>query len=166
VAQLIGPLESNTVKQRNVRPFAEQLSAECAGAVLIEYAIALPLLLLLVFGIVEYGQMFREYEAAINAAREGARMAVLPGYTEQDVQDRVASFLAASGLTTAQPTDVAFAPVPLGGGVAPLSAFTVTVHVRHSSLLPAVTLYGTAFGLQPVLNASASMRTEVAAGGS
>ena len=65
---------------------------------LIEAAVALPLLLLIVLGIVDFGLLFRRYEVLTNAAREGARVAVLPGYSAVDAQDRVQQYLAAGGL--------------------------------------------------------------------
>ena len=63
------------------------------GAQLVEFALVLPLLLLVVLGIAEFGFMFQRYEVVTNAAREGARLAVLPGYTDADVQARVAAYL-------------------------------------------------------------------------
>ncbi len=51
------------------------------GAELIELAIVLPILLLVVAAIIDFGFLFQRYEAVTNAAREGARIAVLPGYT-------------------------------------------------------------------------------------
>ena len=59
------------------------------GAELIEFALVLPLLLLIVLGIVDFGFLFQRCEVVTNAAREGARMAVLPGYATADVQARV-----------------------------------------------------------------------------
>ena len=47
------------------------------------------MLLLVVLGIAEFGFIFQRYEVVTNAAREGARMAVLPGYTTADVDARV-----------------------------------------------------------------------------
>ena len=61
------------------------------GAQLIEFALVLPMLLLVVLGIAEFGFIFQRYEVLTNAAREGARIAVLPGYSTADVQARVAS---------------------------------------------------------------------------
>ncbi len=55
------------------------------------------------FGIIDFGLLFQRYEAVTNAAREGARIAVLPGYAQADVQARVTQYLAAAGLT-ATPT--------------------------------------------------------------
>ena len=41
--------------------------------------------LFVVLGIIDFGFLFQRYETVTNAAREGARMAVLPDYTEDDV---------------------------------------------------------------------------------
>jgi len=45
------------------------------GAAVIEFAILLPLLLLIVFGLIEFGFNFLQYHYIANAAREGARIA-------------------------------------------------------------------------------------------
>ena len=71
-----------------------------AGAELIEFALVFPLLLMIILGIVDFALMFQRYEVVTNAVREGARVAVLPGYTETDVQARVASYIAEGGLPT------------------------------------------------------------------
>ena len=39
----------------------------------------MPLLLVLIAGIVDFALMFQAYEVVTNAAREGARLRVLPG---------------------------------------------------------------------------------------
>ena len=44
-------------------------------------AIVTPILLLLVFGIVDFGFLFQRYVVLTNAAVEGARVATMPGYT-------------------------------------------------------------------------------------
>lgn len=49
------------------------------GAELIEFALVFPVLLLVVLGIVDFGFLFQRMEVVTNAAREGARIAVLPG---------------------------------------------------------------------------------------
>ncbi|PYR46146.1 MAG: hypothetical protein DMF95_19070, partial [Acidobacteria bacterium] len=68
------------------------------GAVLIEFALVLPLLLVLFAGMFDMGLAFQRYQAVTNAAREGARMAVLPGYSDTDVEGRARAYLAASGV--------------------------------------------------------------------
>lgn len=45
------------------------------GAVAVEFALILPILMLLIFGIVQYGMYFWARSSAITAAREGARRA-------------------------------------------------------------------------------------------
>jgi len=70
------------------------------GAELIEFALVLPMLLLVVLGIVEFGLLFQRFEVLNNAAREGARMAVLPGYTTADVSSRVVAYTNAAGINT------------------------------------------------------------------
>ena len=47
------------------------------GASLVEFAVVLPLLLLLVFGIMEAGWLFSQQVEVRNASREGARLAVV-----------------------------------------------------------------------------------------
>ena len=49
------------------------------GQAIVELALTLPLLLLIVLGIFDFGFMFQKYEVVTNAAREGARVGVLPG---------------------------------------------------------------------------------------
>ena len=47
---------------------------------LIEFALVFPMLLLVMLGIIDFGRLFQRYEVLTNAAREGTRVAVLPGY--------------------------------------------------------------------------------------
>ena len=68
------------------------------GQAVIELALTLPLLLLVVFGIIDFGFMFQRYEAVTNAAREGARLGVLADYTATEAQNRALDYLVASGL--------------------------------------------------------------------
>jgi Flp pilus assembly protein TadG len=60
------------------------------GAALVELAIALPLLLLVILGIIEFGVMFGNYLELSNVAREGARSAAL-GSNTSAVTDRIYS---------------------------------------------------------------------------
>ena len=63
-------------------------------------ALVLPLLLLLIVGMVDFGFLFQRYEVLTNAAREGARIAVLPGYNTSDVNSRVCQYLITGGVPT------------------------------------------------------------------
>ena len=48
------------------------------GQALIEAALVIPLLLLIAVGIFEFGRAYQTWQILTNAAREGARMAVVP----------------------------------------------------------------------------------------
>src|SRR5262245_39547986 len=97
------------------------------GAELIEFALVFPLLLAMVLGIIDFGFLFRNYEVLTNAAREGARIAILPGYAEADVQTRVQQYLTAGGLTsTATTALVAPTAVNVGGVCITLTGATVS----------------------------------------
>ena len=132
------------------------------GAELIEFAVVLPLLLLLIAGIVDFGMMFRTYEAVTNAAREGARVGVLPGYDVPDVQARVDAYLAASGLTGARTTTVTDVPVATGAGTFTARSVDLTYTYTFAVLGMAAPLFGGSFG-SITLNAVSVMRTETQA---
>src|SRR5262249_13733033 len=52
-----------------------------------------------VLGIFDFGLMFQRFEVVTNAAREGARMAVLPDYTDPHQSEiHAANYLAYSGV--------------------------------------------------------------------
>ena len=55
------------------------------GAALVEAAVTLPLLLLVSVGIFEFGRAYQTWQVLTNAAREGARVAVLPDVTAASV---------------------------------------------------------------------------------
>lgn len=58
------------------------------GAGVVEFALILPLLLMLVFGVVQFGLLFNRQQALHASAREGARIAALPSATQTDIQNR------------------------------------------------------------------------------
>ena len=59
------------------------------GAAAVELAVVLPLFLLLLAGIIEFGQVFKIEHALSSASRRGARSAVVAGATVLNVQKRV-----------------------------------------------------------------------------
>ena len=69
---------------------AQRRRSDEQGAELIEFALILPLILILLMGIFDFGLAFQRYEVLTNAAREGARMGSLASnYTTPDIQARV-----------------------------------------------------------------------------
>ena len=68
------------------------------GQALIETALTLPIVLVISISIFEFGRALQVWQLLTNAAREGARVAVLPGSTPDVVQNRVLAYMAAGGL--------------------------------------------------------------------
>jgi hypothetical protein len=138
------------------------------GTVLIEAAITLPLLLLVVMGLVDFGRLFQRYEVVTNAAREGARVAILPDYTSTDVQHRVEQYITAGGLDSmlVTTTPIPASAVQVGGTGGPcitLVGVTVTYPHTYSFVGGVIQFFGgSGFGTIN-LTATATMRTESAA---
>jgi Flp pilus assembly protein TadG len=63
------------------------------GAALIETALALPMVLLVAVGIFEFGRAYQTWQILTNAAREGARIAVLADSTNADITTAVNNYL-------------------------------------------------------------------------
>jgi len=126
-------------------------------------AMVLPLLLLLFGGIVDFGLMFQRYEVLTNAAREGARIAVLPGYTDETViQGRVAEYIteglgaapAGGALTTTVERNV---PIGTFQGV----RVTVTLDSTFIILGPIMSLFSGGDWTTITLTAVSTMRCEL-----
>ena len=99
-----------------------------------------------------------------NAAREGARIGVLPGYNTADIQGRVASYITAAGLPGTPTTVVTPVSIDPGGGGAAFPAIQVKVSYSHQYLFiePMVTLIGGVFAASKTFTATSVMRVEIA----
>lgn len=71
------------------------------GAALIETAITIPLVLLVSVAIFEFGRAYQTWQVLTNAAREGARIAVLEAYTDDQVKTTVRNYLTGGQLSGA-----------------------------------------------------------------
>jgi Flp pilus assembly protein TadG len=151
------------------------------GAALVEFALCLPLLLVVIAGIVDFGFAFQRYEVITNAAREGARLASLPQYqgNETMIKDRVRQYVQ-QGLSLSSGSLNAVLPlgqitvddtVPLtvsdGTSTFTLPATTVTVVYNHDFLLlqPILGLINKNWGSSVQLRAQSQMRNEQPFGG-
>jgi Flp pilus assembly protein TadG len=76
------------------------------GQALVEFALLLPVLLLLIIGIVEFGRAWNIKQVITDAAREGARKAAVyePTYTIDTVTNAIKTTLAAGGVNPGAPT--------------------------------------------------------------
>ena len=68
------------------------------GAALIEAAITIPIILLIAVGIFEFGRAYQTWQVLTNAAREGARVAILSDKTDTEVTSAVRNYMQAGGL--------------------------------------------------------------------
>jgi Flp pilus assembly protein TadG len=82
------------------------------GAAAVEFALILPILLLLIFGIIDFGRALNAQITLTQAAREGARLVSL---NQPNVTSRTQA--AATGLTNVSVTVVTACPVGAGPGV-------------------------------------------------
>lgn len=74
-------------RRRDNRP------AQRTGAALVEMAMTFPLFLMVILGIVEFGRGMMVSQLMTNAAREGARQAVMTGSTNEEVETTIKDFL-------------------------------------------------------------------------
>jgi len=99
---------------------------------MIEFVLALPLLLMLTFGLVDYGYFFFAKNSLVSAAQIGVRAAVPESATNTSVTSAISASLGASGFgnssytITTNPTDVSTASKG--------TAVTVTVTAGWSNI--------------------------------
>jgi len=135
------------------------------GTALLETAMTLPLLLLVSVGIFEFGRAYQTWQVLTNAAREGARVAVLPNVAAGAPEARVRAYLTNGAITDPATASVAVtaSTVDIGGGAtAPASVVTVSYPFSFIVLQPVARLLvsGSTLGGPVTLTASAEMRNE------
>ena len=143
---------------------APALSTE-RGVALMETALVLPLLLLVSVSIFEFGRAYQTWQVLTNAAREAARVAVLPGATAGAASARATEYLKAGQLGHPDDAIIVVTPatIDLGGGVtAGASQVTVSYPFQFMVLQPIAQLVqkGATAGQPLTMSASAVMRNE------
>jgi Flp pilus assembly protein TadG len=121
--------------------FLRRLAGE-RGQAMLETAMTLPLVLVVCVGIFEFGRAYQTWQILTNAAREGARLAVLPGSTVTNVQDRVRQYLTSGEVSNPSSANVAVTTgsVPMGSATVPSSIVTVSYPYSFIVLQPVVRL--------------------------
>ena len=127
-------------------PMHSDRSAPCTpasdrGAVAVEFALILPLLLVILFGIVQFGITFNRQQGIHAAAREGARIGSLPGTTSAEIEDRVMDAL--DGVPLASTPTVTISPAAGRPCSAGAGSATVIVTVEAETTLE-IPLWGVA----------------------
>jgi Flp pilus assembly protein TadG len=80
------------------------------GAAAVEFALLLPLLLLIVFGLIDFGRALNAQITLTQAAREGARLAALGSYSTSQICTRVVTAATSLSLTCTNVTVTSSCP--------------------------------------------------------
>ena len=135
------------------------------GTAMLETALTLPLLLVVSVGIFEFGRAYQTWQVLTNAAREGARVAILPNATVSDVQSRVSAYMQSGQLPDYASATISVdqnQTVSIGANNASASVVTVAYPFNFIVLNPVAQLVtrGSSLGAALTLTASAEMRNE------
>ena len=138
------------------------------GSALVETALTIPLLLLLSVSVYEFGRAFQYWQVLTNAASEGARIAVLPGTTDEAIEARVQSYIQSGRLIV--PDDLGVDIVhddeisigPDANDTATASTVSVNYPFEFMVLQPVMQLVagGSDVGAPITMSVSATMRNE------
>jgi TadE-like protein len=135
------------------------------GAALLEAALTIPMLLLVAVGIFEFGRAYQAWQVLTNAAREGARIAVLPDPTPGLVESRVLEYMQAGQLPDANADQIDVNrtdSITINGAAKPASRVTIDYPFKFIVLGPVARLIAptTTLGGDVVMRAQALMRNE------
>jgi Flp pilus assembly protein TadG len=148
-----------------MKPQSMRWRRDDRGTALMEMAFTLPLLLLISVGIIEFGRAFQTWQILTNAAREGARVAVLPGMTDDMVTARVQEYIQAGVLDPSVTPTITIqrnASISYGSGTATGSKVTVN-YPYHFMVLNGVAklvVSNATLGSDFTMATSATMRNE------
>jgi len=142
-----------------------RLRRDQRGAALLEMAFTLPLLLLISVSIFEFGRAFEVWQVLTNAAREGARVAVLPGISDAMVTARVQQYANAGVLDVGVTPTVTIqrnSTISYGSGTASGSKVTVTYPFKFYVVQSVVRLVVNGWTVRApfTMATSATMRNE------
>lgn len=135
------------------------------GTALLEAALIIPILLLISVAIFEFGRAYETWQILTNAAREGARMAVVPNADPSTVQARVVQYMTDGHLYAAHSADVTVnrnATITVNGETLGASQITVAYPFDFMVLQPVARLVvpSTSLGDSLTMTATALMRNE------
>jgi len=104
-----------------------------------QYAVVLPLLVVLLIGIWEVGRIVEVQQLLTNAVREGGRQASTGVKTTSEVKDAVVRYLQVNGITSVSASDVTVTHITSSARSDPTAAnqldqFRVTVTIPFSSV--------------------------------
>jgi Flp pilus assembly protein TadG len=134
------------------------------GAALLEAAITVPIILLISVGIFEFGRAYQTWQVLTNAAREGARMAVITTSTDADITTRVRNYMQAGSLPKYSTATVTIQRSVVLTGSDTASSVQIEYPFDFMVLNPVVRLIAptdTTTGAQVKMKSGAIMRNEM-----
>jgi len=131
------------------------------GTALLEAAVTIPILLLIAVGIFEFGRAYQTWQVLTNAAREGARVAVLPNTDNAAVVAVVRNYMTNGALPGAGTAAVGVTRNATVGAYT-ASQITVDYPFQFIVLQPVARLVvpGSRTGAPLTMHATAVMRNE------
>jgi Flp pilus assembly protein TadG len=130
-----------------------RLKKDSRGSMAVEFALVFPVLLLLLFSVIELGSAWYNRQLLVNASREGARMAALAdGMGDNDVVAQVRSILNSSGFGGAANIT--------STGASGSPGTMVTVEITANLSLPVLGSLVPGINSSPEATASTTMRHE------
>lgn len=135
------------------------------GTALVEAAMTIPILLLISVGIFEFGRAYQTWQILTNAAREGARIAVLPNAATSAVETRVREYMQGGQLPKYAEASVTLdrnQTLTINGASVTASLVTVDYPFTFIVLKPVAKLVdpSTTAGSAVTMRATALMRNE------
>jgi Flp pilus assembly protein TadG len=135
------------------------------GTALLEAAITIPILLLIAVGIFEFGRAYQTWQVLTNAAREGARIAVLPNPPEGAAEARVRQYMEDGALPNfgSATVDIVGTTMVVNGANVSASQVTIGYPFQFIVLGPVAKLVNpssTTGSSELTMQASALMRNE------
>ena len=127
------------------------------GAAIVEMAVVTPLLLTMIFGVIEFGNSFMIRQMLTNAAREGARVAVIqPVADDAAIRNAVRTAMAARGGSTIADGDIEITHWCKYSDGTPDFTEKVKITVDYTD----IAIFGTFFGVWDKVISFSSMRKE------
>jgi Flp pilus assembly protein TadG len=130
--------------------YMKRFTDEC-GQSLVEFAIILPILLLLIMGIIEFGLIMNSCLTIQNASREGARIAIV-GAADSDIRNRIIS-----DSPNLQTADLTIDITPVEGSRSSGDTITVAISYNYHLVTPFIS---SILNNSLILHAQTSMRME------
>ena len=145
-----------------IRRYLERFRRDASGAVLIEFALVITVLLILVFGVIDFGRLLFTANNLTAAAREGARFAsVQPGpITGATTTSIQAEVVARTSVIGGSPVTANNVTVTYNPNAANPQSITVQVRDTFPFITPVAALLG--LGNNRILATSSQFRWESA----